>query len=143
MSNDTGVDCLAVAEEGMEIVVGMIAGVAVAALISGAVIWAVGKLGLGLDVDSFGWAMGAGLLIGFLTNLVTRFVPASGTVIQVVIHLVISAGAIFVSAAVLKGLHVKGFTGALVAALAIAVVTYLLLIVVLGGAGMLGATAAS
>ena len=127
----------------MDIVVGLVVGVAVAALISGAVIWAVSKLGLGLDVDSFGWAMGAGLLIGFLTNLVTQFVPASGTAIQVVIHLVISAGAIFVSAAILKGVHVKGFTGALIAALAIAAVSYLLLIVFLGGAGMLGATAVS
>ena len=118
----------------MDTVVGLIIGILLAAFVSGVIIWIVGKLNLGLQVDNFGWAMLSGLLIGFLTNLIMKFLPGTEGLVHAVVYLVVSAVAIFISGAILKGMTVKGYTGALVAAVGIAVVNFLLLFIILGGA---------
>ena len=121
----------------MEAIVGLIIGILIAAVISGAIIWLVSKLNVGLSVDNFGWAMLAGLFIGTLTNLFNRLLPGMNEVITMVIHLVISAGVILLAGKVFSGVNVKGFKGALIAAVAIAVVGFglaLLLAGIIGGA---------
>ena len=121
----------------MEAIVGLIIGLLIAAVISGAIIWLVSKLNVGLSVDNFGWAMLAGLFIGTLTNLFNRLLPGMNEVITMVIHLVISAGVILLAGKVFSGVNVKGFKGALIAAVAIAVVGFglaLLLAGIIGGA---------
>jgi putative membrane protein len=121
----------------MEAIVGLIIGILIAAVISGAIIWLVSKLNVGLSVDNFGWAMLAGLFIGTLTNLFNRLLPGMNEVITMVIHLVISAGVILLAGKVFSGVNVKGFKGALIAAVAIAVVGFglaLLLTGIIGGA---------
>ena len=115
-------------------VMGLVIGILLAAVVSGVIIWIVGKLNLGLQVDNFGWAMLSGLLIGFLTNLIMKFLPGTEGLVHAVVSLVVSAVAIFISGAILKGMTVKGYTGALVAAVGIAVVNFLLLFIILGGA---------
>ena len=117
---------------------GLVIGILLAAVVSGVVIWIVGKLNMGLKVDNFGWAMLSGLLVGFLTNLIMKFLPGSEGIVHVVVYLVVSAVAIFISGVILKGMTVKGYTGALIAAVGIALVNFVLLFVVLGGAQLAG-----
>ncbi len=118
----------------MGTIVGLIIGILLAAVVSGVIIWIVGKLDLGLQVDNFGWAMLSGLLIGFLTNLIMNLLPGTDGLARAVTYLVVSAVAIFISGAVLKGMAVKGYVGAPVAAVGIAVVNFVLLFIILGGA---------
>ncbi len=125
----------------MEALIGLVIGIAISAVISGTVIWIVSKLNLGLKVDSFLWAMGAGLLIGAATNLLTHLVPLGNDILQVIVNLVVAAVVIFACGSLLKGMTVDGFTGALIASVAIAVISFLLLIVVLGGAALFGSPA--
>ncbi len=113
-------------------VMGLVFGILIGALISGAVIWLVGKINLGLKVDNFGWAMIAGVLIGLLTTIVMSFIPGGEGVVGFLVRLVISAGAIYVGGQVLKGLHVEGFKGAVIAALAIAAVYFLIGLLAVG-----------
>lgn len=122
----------------MEALVGIIIGIVLSAVVSGLIIWIVSKLNLGLQVENFWWAMLAGLLIGLFTNLVMRVVPIGNDLIHLVVNLVVSAGVIFACGALLKGMTVKGFGGAILAAVAIAIVGFALVTLVLGGAAMVG-----
>ena len=121
----------------MEAIVGLIIGILIGAVLSGAIIWLVSKLNIGLTVNSCGWAMLAGLFIGTLTNLFNHLLPGMNEVITMVIHLVISAGVILLAGKLFSGVNVKGLKGALIAAVAIAVVGFvlaLLLAGIIGGA---------
>lgn len=110
----------------MEVLIGLVIGILIAAVISGFIIWVVGKLNLGLKVDSFGWAMLAGLIIGVLNGLVGAIIGETSGIIGALISLVISAAVILLAGKMLKGMQVDGFAGALLAAVAIAVITFLL-----------------
>ena len=105
--------------------IGLLIGSLIGAVIAGLVIWIVAKLKLGLEVESFVWAMIAGVLIGVITNLIMQFMPDFGGWGGALLHLVISAGVILGSGSFLKGLKVNGFVGALIAAVAIAVINFI------------------
>lgn len=111
--------------ESTGVVLGLVIGILIAALVSGIIIWLVGKLNVGLTVKNFGWAMLAGLVIGILTNIVTHFMPDFGGAGGFLVSLIVSAGVILASGKILKGLTVDGFKGALFAAMAIAVIGFL------------------
>ncbi len=113
--------------------IGLIIGVLLTALVSGAIIWIVSKINMGLKVDNFGWAMLSGVLIGFLTNIIMNLLPGTDGLIHIVINLVVSAVAIFISGAILKGMTVEGFKGAFIAAVGIALVNFVLLFFIFGG----------
>lgn len=123
----------------MEAIIGLIIGILIGAVISGAIIWLVSKLNIGLSVDSFGWAMAAGLFIGALTNVFNHMLPGMNEFITLVVHLVISAGVILLAGKAFSGVNVKGFKGALIAAVAIAVVGFILTLLL---AGIIGGAAA-
>ena len=125
----------------METLIGLIIGIVLSAVISGLIIWIVSKLGLGLNVDSFGWAMLAGLLIGLATNLIMQVVPAGNDIVTVVVNLVVTAAVIFACGSLLKGMTVNGYGGALLAAVAIAIGGFLLALLVIGGANVVGGAA--
>ena len=125
----------------MESLVGLIIGIVLSAFVAGLIIWIVSKLNLGLRVDSFGWAMLAGLLIGLATNLIMQVVPAGNDIVHIVVNLVVTAAVILACGSLLKGMTVNGFGGALLAAVAIAVVGFLLALVLLGGLAALGGAA--
>jgi len=108
------------------VLIGLIIGIVVAALVSGFIIWLVGKLNVGLTVKNFGWAMLAGLLIGILTNIANSFVKDFGGAVGFIVQLVISALVIMACGKMLSGLQVNGFKGALFAAMAIAVIGFLI-----------------
>ena len=98
----------------------------ISAVISGGIIWAISHLNLGLSVLNFGWAMLAGVLIGVFTSLIMSVVPPAGGVIQFAINLVVSAAVIFAWGRLLRGLTVRGYQGALIAAVSIAAINALL-----------------
>jgi len=79
----------------MEVFIGAIIGIAIGAVISGTLIWIVGKLGIGLTVKSFGWAMLAGLLIGIISTLVSSLIPESQGLVGALVNLLVSAAVIF------------------------------------------------
>ena len=106
--------------------VGLILGVIMAAVISGVIVWVVGKLNVGLTVKNFGWAMVAGLLIGILTSIANVFVKDFGGAVGFIVQLVVSALVILACGKMLTGLTVNGFKGALFAAMAIAIIGFLL-----------------
>ena len=113
----------------MEVFIGAIIGIAIGAVISGTLIWIVGKLGIGLTVKSFGWAMLAGLLIGIISTLVSSLIPESQGLVGALVNLLVSAAVIFAAGKLLNGLTVARPSGAILAACAIAAISYLISIV--------------
>ena len=112
-------------------IVALIIGIVFGALISGFVIWIVSKLGLGLEVDGFGSAFIAAIIIALVGGIVTWLLNLLGISIDggwfgAIIHLIIAAVVLMISDRLLKGLRVAGFVGALVAAIAIGVVYWIL-----------------
>lgn len=116
-------------------ILGAIIGILIAAAIGGLVIWIVGKLGLGLEVDGFVPAFIAAIIIAIVAGLINWLLGALGITIGggflgALVHLVIAAVVLMISGNIVRGLRVKGFVGALVAAVAIGVVGWLIGLVV-------------
>ncbi len=112
-------------------IVGLLIGIVLGALISGFVIWIVGKLGLGLEVDGFGSAFIAAIIIALVGGVINWLLGLLGVTIGggwlgAIIHLIIAAIVLMISDRLLKGLRVAGFVGALIAAIAIGAVYWLL-----------------
>ncbi len=112
-------------------ILGLIVGILFGALFTGLIIWIIGKLGLGLEVQGFGPAYVAAIVIAVLNGLVAWLLSTLGVTIATgflgsVIHLVIAAVVLLLAGRFVKGLVVKGFTGAVVASLAIAAVGWLI-----------------
>ncbi len=100
------------------------------ALIAAAVIWLVGKLGLGLEVDGFGSAFMAAIAIAALAFIITLLLAAAGVqdgdgLIGGIVHLIVTAVVLLISAKFLPGLKITGFAGALLASAAIGAVYWL------------------
>ena len=100
-------------------------------MFSGLIIWIVGKLGWGIQVSGFGPAYVTALVIAVLNVVIAWLLGVLGITIGAgflgtVINFIIAALVLMVAGNYVKGLVVKGFTGALVAALAIAAVGWLI-----------------
>jgi putative membrane protein len=114
----------------MNTLVPLLVTTAIIGLISGIVIWIVGKLRLGLEVSGFGSAFLAGIIIAFLAGVITLFLGIagfmdSGGLIGGIVHLIISAIVLMISARLVPGFKVTGFGGALLASIAIGAVYWL------------------
>jgi putative membrane protein len=109
----------------------MLIGIVFGALFTAVIIWVVGKLGLGIEVSGFGPAFIAALVIAVVSSLITWLLGVLGVSIGggwlgALIHLVIAAIVLMVAGNFVKGFKVKGFVGALIAAIAIAAVAWVL-----------------
>lgn len=104
-----------------------IIGALIGALIFGLVIWIVAKLNLGIEVDSYLWAVTAGAVISAFSNFAAAVVPDLSGIIGAIVSLVVAAIVIIVSDKILKGMRVNGFTGAIVAAIAIGVFQFIII----------------
>ena len=112
-------------------IVGLIIGILLGALVTGFVIWVVGKLGLGIEVDGFGPAYTAAIVIAILNGVIAWLLGVLnitiGTwILGAVIHLIIAALVLMTAAGWVKGLRAKGFSGALIASVVIAAVGWLI-----------------
>jgi putative membrane protein len=116
-------------------ILGALIGILIAAAIGGLIIWIVGKLGLGLEVDGFVPAFIAAIIIAVVANLINWLLGVLGITIGggflgAIVHLVIAAVVLIIAGNIVPGMRVKGFVGALVAAIAIGVVGWLIGLVV-------------
>ena len=105
--------------------------IVIATLVGALVIWTVSTLNLGLSVRGFGSALIAAIVIAVIGTVV-RFVlaaigvPNLGGIIGLVERVIISAVVLLLSDKLLPGMTVHGFKGAIIAALAISVITWVL-----------------
>jgi putative membrane protein len=95
-------------------------------LVAALVIWIVSKLNLGLSVDSFMSAIWAALVIALITAVIMWLlgllgISLSGGWLGAIIALIIAAVVLMISDKFLSGMQVKGFGGAIIAAIAIGV----------------------
>jgi putative membrane protein len=102
----------------------------VALLVSALVIYIVGRLNLGLTVDGFGAAIIAALVISIVGTIVWWLLGLIGLTIGggwlgAIIYIIVAAVVLMLSDRFVRGMSVNGFTGAIVAAIAIGVVTWL------------------
>jgi len=100
----------------------------VATLMNALVIWIVGKLGLGIDIKNFGTAFVAAFLIAAIWALLDYFHiagPGQGFLSSLV-RLVVSALVLMLVGNILKGMVTKGFLGAIIAALAMTAVYWMI-----------------
>ncbi len=121
-------------------IAGLLIVIAVGGFISGIVIWIVSKLNLGLEVDGFVSAFIAAIIIAMVGGLVNWLLSVIGISIGGgwlggIVHFIIGAIVLVISDRVYEGIRVAGFVGALIAAIAIGVIHFLLgwsMIVLLG-----------
>lgn len=102
----------------------------IALLVSALVLWIVSKLNLGLNVKSYGSAIIAAIVIAVVAAIVTWLmgllgITIAGGLIGWIILLIIAAVVLLLSNKILPGLEVHGFGGAIIAAIAIAVVSWI------------------
>lgn len=110
---------------------GTLLGILLALVAAAVVIVIVSKLNLGLTVDGFGPAIIAAAVIAIVGGLIYWLLGVLGITIGggwlgAIINLLIAAVVLLTAGRMLKGLKVNGFVGALVAAIAIGVVTWLI-----------------
>jgi uncharacterized membrane protein YvlD (DUF360 family) len=100
-------------------------------VIAAVVLLIVDKLNLGLKVGGFGNAVIAALVIAVIAALVTWLFSAFGLtigrgIIGAIVSLVIAAIVLLLAGRILPGFSVSGFVGALIAVIAIGVVSWLI-----------------
>jgi len=96
-------------------------------VLAAAVIYVVSRLNLGLTVGSFVNALIAAAVIALIAWLIGLILPdswTSGGWISALFSLVVSAVVLLLAGRFLPGMVVNGFVGALVAAIAIAVLSW-------------------
>ena len=111
----------------MELSTGVLLGIVLAGLVSGVVIWIVGRLGLGLVVSGFAPAFIAAFVIAILSGLITCLlgmlgITIGGGFVGAIVHLLIAAAVLLLSSRLVPGMMVQGLLGAIIAAIAIGVV---------------------
>lgn len=109
---------------------GILVSFIIALLVSALVIFIVGKFNFGLSVDNFGNAVVAAIVIAIVTAVVNWLLGLIGLTIGggflgVIVLLVVAAVILMISDRFLPGMKVSGFVGAVIAAIAIAVVSWL------------------
>ena len=105
--------------------------IVIGGLISGFVIWIVGKLKLGLEVDGFVSAFIAAIIIAAVGGLIGWLLSVfdlsiSGGWLGTIVYFLIGAIVLLISDRLYDGIRVVGFVGALIAAVAIGVVHFVL-----------------
>jgi putative membrane protein len=99
-------------------------------VVAALVIFIVGKMNLGLTVKSFGSALIAALVIALVSGVLGWLLGLLGIsfgtgLLAALVNLLVAAVVLMVSDKFLGGMEVHGFMGAIVAALAIGVVGWL------------------
>lgn len=102
----------------------------VALVVSALVIFIVGRLNLGLTVSGFGAAIIAALVIAIVGTIVFWLLSLLGLTIGggllgAIIYIIVAAIILMISDRFVPGMQVNGFTGAIVAAIAIGVVAWI------------------
>jgi len=100
-------------------------------VVAAVVIWIVGKLGLGMEVSGFGGAIVAAIIIAIVSAVILWLLGLFGITVGnsglwgAIVTIVVAAVVLLISDRFVTGLKVKGFGGAIIAAIAIGVVVWL------------------
>jgi putative membrane protein len=110
---------------------GVIWSAIVAVVVAAVVLMIVSRFNLGLSVTGFGAAAIAAIVIAIVGAIVVWLLGVLGITIGggwfgALVYLVIAAVVLMLSDRFVPGMKVKGFTGAIIAAIAIAVVYFIL-----------------
>ena len=100
-------------------------------IVAAVVIWLVGRFNLGLEVDSFTSAIIAALVIAIVTAVVMWLLGILGITfgtgwLGAIVALIVSAIILMISDKFVSGMKVHGFGGAIIAAIAIAVINWII-----------------
>jgi putative membrane protein len=106
-------------------------GIILVGLIGGLVIWIVSKLNLGLTVDGFGTAFIASFVIAIISGVLAWLfgifgLTFGGGLLGGIVNLVVAAVVLILAGGLMPGVQVAGFTGAIVAAISIGVVAWII-----------------
>ena len=109
---------------------GPLLAIVLAILINALIIWIVGKLNLGLTVRGYVGAIVAAIIIAIVSWVVFWLlgligITIGGGLLWAIAALIIAAVILLISDKFLPGLEVEGFGGAIVAAIAMAVVAWI------------------
>ena len=118
-------------------ILGTFVGILIATLLNAIVLWIVGKLGIGMIIEKFGTAFVAAFLVAVIGVLLSKlsgsmFAGSNSALISTVLHIVVSAVVLLIVDKILPGMQTKGFLGAIVAAIAMGLVSWLLGILLVG-----------
>ena len=110
---------------------GALISIVIALVVAAVVLLIVDRLNLGLSVDGFGSAILAALVIAIVGGIVIWLlsligITIGGGLLGAIVYLIVAAVVLLLSDRFLSGLSVDGFGGAIIAAIAIAVVTWLI-----------------
>ena len=110
---------------------GVIVNAIIAVLVAAVVILIVSKLNLGLSVTGFGSAIIAAIVIAVVGAVIMWLlgllgITIGGGLLGLIVLLIVAAVVLMVSDKFVPGMKVNGFGGAIIAAIAIAVVYWLL-----------------
>jgi len=110
---------------------GVILNFVIALLISALVIWIVSRLNLGLTVRGYGAAIIAALVIAVVGAVILWLlgllgITIGGGLLGAIVLLIVAAVVLMLSDKFVPGMEVKGFSGAIIAAIAIAVVSWII-----------------
>jgi putative membrane protein len=114
----------------MNVIISFIIGVVIAAL----VLMVVSRFNLGLKVAGFGPAVIAAIVISLVSSVVLWLlsllnISIGGGLLGLIVWLVIAAVVLLIAGRMLPGLTVEGFVGAIIAAVAIAAIYWLLTLI--------------
>jgi putative membrane protein len=113
-----------------EINMGVIVSAILTVVIAAVVILIVSKLNLGLSVAGFGAAIIAAIVIAVVGAAINWLlgllgITIGGGLLGLIVYLVVAAVVLMISDKFVPGMKVNGFGGAIIAAIAIAVVSWL------------------
>ena len=119
---------------------GPIIAIVINLIISAVILMIVSRFNLGLKVAGFGAAIIAALVIAIVAGVVTWLLGVLGLavgagIIGAIVLLIIAAVVLMISDKFVPGMQVNGFTGAIVAAIAIAVISWIFSLI-LGPVGL-------
>ena len=111
-------------------ILGTILDIVVAAALGGVVLMIVSRLNMGLHVADFKAAFIAAIVIAVVAGVIAWFlglfsVSLSGALISAIVALIVAAVVLLAAARFVPGLEVKGFGGAIIAAIGIGIVTWI------------------
>ncbi len=100
-------------------------------IVAALVIWLVARMNIGLEVRGFGAAAIAALVIAAISAVAVWLLSLFGLgamtgILGAIISIIVAALVLMFAGAILPGLKVNGFNGAIVAAIAIGVVGWLI-----------------
>ena len=110
---------------------GVILNFVIALLISALVIWIVSRLNLGLTVKGYGAAIIAALVIAVVGGVILWLlgllgITIGGGLLGAIVLLIVAAVVLMLSDKFVPGMEVKGFSGAIIVAIAIVVVSWII-----------------